>query len=166
MTPIRLVVMGVCGSGKSTAGLLLAQRLGVEFLEGDDLHPVRNIERLAAGTALSDDDRAGWLRTLAGRLAAARADGRGLVVTCSALKRSYRDILRRGDVQLQLVYLAAPSALLAARMGSRQGHYMPASLLQSQLADLEPPGADENALALDAGQDPAAIVDAIAARLA
>lgn len=142
----RLVVMGVSGCGKSTLGQALAQRLGLPFVEGDDLHPARNVALMAAGTPLTDEDRQGWLQAIALRLA--QAQGVGAVVSCSALKRSYRDQLRRSAPDLQLVHLTGEESLLAARLRSRAGHYMPASLLPSQLQALEPPDADEHAITL------------------
>ncbi|MEO7952882.1 MAG: gluconokinase [Polaromonas sp.] len=160
-----VVVMGVSGSGKSTVGRELAARLAADFLEGDDLHPAQNVARMASGIALTDEDRHGWLETLAARLTLARAQGRGLVISCSALKRSYRDILRQGAPNLLFVHLSGDSDLLAARMARRPGHYMPSSLLDSQFAALEPPGADENALTLDVEQSVELIVSTIVERL-
>ena len=150
-TPI-VVVMGVSGCGKSTIGQQLATAMGVEFLEGDQLHSTENVARMAAGIALTDDDRQGWLETLAGHIGSARANAVGLVVSCSALKRSYRDILRLGSPDLLFVHL----------QGS-PGHYMPASLLESQLATLEIPGPDENAQTFDITISAAAIVAAVMA---
>jgi len=149
----RMVVMGVSGCGKSTLGQALAQRLGLPFVEGDELHPPVNVALMAAGTALTDEDRQAWLNAVAARLAA--ADGTGAVVACSALKRRYRDLLRAAAPNLQLVHLHGAEALLDARLRSRSGHYMPASLLPSQLRTLEPPQADEHALnlAIDAPRD-------------
>jgi gluconokinase len=144
-----IVLMGVSGCGKSSVGPPLAAALGVDYVEGDALHPAENIERMRSGTPLTDADRQGWLHTLAARLATASAESRGLVLACSALKRSYRDTLRGGAPGLQLVHLHGPRELLARRMAERSGHYMPASLLDSQLATLEPPGPDEGALAID-----------------
>jgi gluconokinase len=161
----HVVVMGVSGCGKSTAGRQLAQLLGTDFLEGDELHSGQNVARMAAGIALTDEDRQGWLETLAGRLAEARAQGRGLVISCSALKRSYRDILRSGAPDLLLIHLRGDYDLLATRMASRAGHYMPSSLLDSQFATLEPPDAEENALTLDVEQAPNLILNAIIERL-
>ncbi|WP_377371786.1 gluconokinase [Polaromonas jejuensis] len=161
----KVVVMGVSGCGKSSVGQQLAQRLGVDFLEGDDLHPAQNVARMAAGVALTDADRQGWLETLAGRLAAAGAQGHGIVVSCSALKRSYRDILRSGAPDLRLIHLHGDYDLLATRMAARADHYMPTSLLDSQFATLEPPGPEENALTLDVAQTPDSIVNTIVARL-
>ncbi|MFC5519614.1 gluconokinase [Polaromonas jejuensis] len=165
MMSCKVVVMGVSGCGKSSVGQQLAQRLGVDFLEGDDLHPAQNVARMAAGVALTDADRQGWLETLAGRLAAAGAQGHGIVVSCSALKRSYRDILRSGAPDLRLIHLHGDYDLLATRMAARADHYMPTSLLDSQFATLEPPGPEENALTLDVAQTPDSIVNTIVARL-
>src|ERR1700704_3375099 len=121
------VIMGVCGSGKSRIGAQLARTLGVAFVEGDELHPPKNVERMAAGSPLTDDDRRGWLAAIAVRLREARYAKQGLVVSCSALKRSYRDILRSGgDGDVHFVYLAGSRALLVERMAQRRGHFMPA----------------------------------------
>ena len=147
--PRQVVVMGVSGCGKSTVGALLASALGAGFIEGDALHPARNVALMAAGTPLTDDDRAGWLAEIADRLGQAHAAGAGLVVSCSALKRSYRDLLRAPCPGLQFVYLQGTPDQLSARLQARTGHYMPPSLLNSQLATLEPPGLDEPALTLN-----------------
>jgi len=153
------VIMGVCGSGKSTIGARLARELGIEFVEGDDLHPPDNVKRMAAGTPLTDDDRRGWLLAIGTRLRDAKRAGRGLVVSCSALKRSYRDLLRSaGDDTVRFVYLAGSRALLAERMAQRREHFMPPSLLESQLAILEEPGPDERAWVCDIRGTPEAIV--------
>lgn len=157
------VVMGVSACGKSTVGRLLAQARGATYLDGDDFHPPENVARMRAGQALTDADRRGWLDALAHRLAQARASGEGVVLSCSALKRRYRDVLRQGAPALKLVYLHGTRELLAARIAARQGHYMPASLLDSQLATLEPPAPDENALAVDVASSPAQIVERILA---
>ena len=157
-----VVVMGVSGCGKSTVGQLLARQLRAEFLEGDELHPPRNIERMSAGIALTDADRRDWLLAIAQQIADARAGHHRLVVSCSALKRSYRDMLRTAASHLAFVHLHASSELLAARLALRPGHFMPASLLDSQLQTLEPPRADERALQLDAAL-PAADISAQAA---
>jgi len=154
--------MGVSGCGKSTVGRLLAQALALPYIEGDELHPARNVARMAAGIALTDSDRQGWLQAVAQRLGEAQD---GIVVSCSALKRSYRDLLRAAAPGLRFVHLHGDPALLAARMHSRPGHYMPASLLQSQLDTLEPPGADEAPITADIAQPPAAIVAGILRRL-
>jgi gluconokinase len=148
MTAPRLVIMGVSGCGKSTVGERLAQRLGVPFLEGDDLHPPHNVALMAAGTPLTDADRADWLDAIAERLSDLQSD-EGLVVSCSALKRRYRDRLRAAASDLQFVHLHGDPALLATRLAQRQGHYMPPALLLSQLETLEIPSPDESALCLD-----------------
>lgn len=161
-----VVVMGVSGCGKSTVGRALAQALGLPFVEGDDLHPPRNVALMAAGTPLTDDDRRDWLNTLAEVLAGAAGRGHGVVVSCSALKRSYRDRLRAGAPATRFVFLHGPRELLAERLAARSGHYMPPSLLQSQLDTLEPPAADERALRFDVQAAPDAIVAAACAQLA
>ena len=153
-----VVVMGVSGCGKSTLGARLAHALHAEFLEGDLLHPPRNVALMAAGVALTDADRHDWLLALAARLQAAADANRALVVSCSALKRSYRDLLRSASTQLVFVHLHADAAVLGARMAARVGHYMPASLLASQLATLEAPDANEHAVTLDVARPVEAIV--------
>lgn len=153
---MHVVVMGVSGCGKSTVGRALAGRLGVPFIEGDELHPAENVARMRAGIPLTDADRAGWLEEVAGALAAQPA----AVVSCSALKRAYRDRLRRAAPALRLVHLQGAPETLQARLAARVDHYMPASLLQSQLDALEPPADDEGAIRLDIGAHPQAIVDA------
>ena len=139
-----LVVMGVSGSGKTTVGSALAQRLGWTFLDADDLHPPANIAAMAAGHPLTDAERAPWLDAVAEWVQGHRP----CVVACSALRRRYRDVLR-GDGVL-FVYLEADPALLAARLGRRTGHFMPPSLLGSQLDTLEPPGPDEASVTVEA----------------
>lgn len=157
--PLCVVVMGVSGCGKSTVGRLIAEALDRPYLEGDAFHPPANVERMRAGTPLTDEDRAPWLHTLAERLAQARRDGGGVVLACSALKRRYRDVLR-GDVpsggtpDLAFVHLHGTRELLESRMAQRSGHYMPASLLASQLDALEPPQPDELAITLDVALPP------------
>jgi len=157
------VVMGVCGSGKSTVGVGLAQALGLRYLEGDSFHPPENVARMAAGVALTDDDRQGWLQRLRERLAQAQAAGEGLVLSCSALKRAYRDMLRQGAPGLQLVFLQGSRELLAGRLAARRDHYMPASLLDSQLSTLQAPGDDESPLVFDVALAPEVIVAAVVA---
>ena len=145
----RYVVMGVSGCGKTTIGIALARALAVPFVEGDDFHPPENVRRMAGGIPLTDADRAGWLRALAGRLAQARESGAGLVMSCSALRRAYRDVLRAGDPDVRFIFLDGPREVIAERLASRTGHYMPPTLLDSQLATLEKPDPDEDAWLCD-----------------
>ena len=153
------VIMGVCGSGKSLIGAQLARELDIEFVEGDDLHPPENVKRMTAGIPLTDDDRRGWLLAIAARLREAKRARIGLVVSCSALKRSYRDLLRSvGETEVRFVYLAGSRALLAERLAQRRGHFMPPALLESQLSILEEPSPDERAWVCDISQAPDAIV--------
>ena len=149
LTSLRVVVMGVSGSGKSALAERLARALGAEFVEGDELHPPRNVQRMAAGIALTDDDRQGWLQAIADRLHLAGLQQRSIVISCSALKRRYRDQLRQGASDTRFVHLHGSADLLAQRLAQRAGHYMPASLLPSQLRTLEPPDTDERAITLD-----------------
>ena len=153
------VMMGVCGSGKSLIGAMLARDLDIAFVEGDDLHPPDNVRRMAAGISLTDADRHGWLLAIAARLREAKRAGIGLVATCSALKRTYRDLLRSvGAADVRFVYLAGNRALLVERMAQRRGHFMPPSLLDSQLSTLEEPSPEERAWVCDITQAPQAIV--------
>lgn len=160
---IRWVVMGVSGCGKSTVGQSLAEACGNAYVEGDDFHPKANVDKMSAGEPLDDDDRSGWLRALKEQILHAREEGLGLVVSCSALKRSYRDLLREADPALRFVHLHGPRALIAERLSARRDHYMPPHLLDSQLATLEPLGADERGLRLDIQLSPAQLVGAILA---
>lgn len=163
--PARVIVMGVSGCGKTTVGRALAASAGWRYVEGDELHPPENVALMAAGTPLTDADRQGWLEKIAAVLGEAAERGEGLVVTCSALKRRYRDLLRGPAPGLRFVFLHGPQALLAERMAARQGHYMPPSLLQSQLATLEPPAPDEAALGLPIGPPPEALASVAGAWL-
>lgn len=148
-TPRRILVMGVSGSGKSTLAAALADRLGLPLIEADDWHSPQNVARMTAGTPLTDADRSAWLAQLSRLLADAVRQQRGVVLACSALKRAYRDILRIGAPDLWLIALHGERAVLAQRLARRVGHYMPPSLLDSQLATLELPGADEPGMQLD-----------------
>lgn len=159
------VVMGTAGSGKTVVGTALAAALGIRFVEGDAFHPPDNVTRMAAGIPLTDDDRYGWLLALASQLRMAREVGDAIVLSCSALKRSYRDLLRSGDDTVRFICLVGEERLLRARLETRGGHFMPASLLQSQLATLELPMADEQAWTFDVAATPAQIVSAIVAQL-
>jgi len=163
---VLVVVMGVSGCGKSTVGKLLARQLQAEFLEGDNLHPPRNIERMASGIALTDNDRRDWLLEIAQQLADARAGHHALVVSCSALKHGYRDMLRAAASQLAFVHLHGSRELLEARLAARPGHFMPGSLLDSQLQTLEPPRTDERAITLDLALPPSELAVRAAAWLA
>jgi gluconokinase len=142
--------MGVSGTGKTTVATALAEALGWTFIEGDDLHPPANIAKMSAGVPLDDDDRRPWLQAVASLQAFHHAEGISTVLTCSALKRAYRDVLREGVPAgtVSFVHLAAPFEVLRARMESRE-HFMPASLLQSQLDTLEPLGPDEQGTVVD-----------------
>jgi gluconokinase len=157
--------MGVCGCGKSTVGAALAQLLDVPFIEGDKFHPAANVAKMSAGIPLDDADRAGWLQALAGEIGAARERGEGLVVSCSALKRRYRDVLREADGELRFVHLHGPRELIADRLRARTDHYMPPALLDSQLRDLEPLQDDEAGLRLDVAMPPAQLVARIGQEL-
>jgi len=136
---VIIIVMGVSGSGKSTVGRLIADRLGFEFRDGDDFHPAANVAKMRAGQPLNDDDRRPWLLAIADFMRASRTNGRGAVVACSALKESYRDLLLRGEPWVRFVHLTGPREVIAERMKGRVGHYMPVTLLDSQLATLETP---------------------------
>ena len=161
------VIMGVSGSGKSLIGARLARALHVAFVEGDDLHPPDNVRRMAAGIPLTDNDRKGWLMAIAARLREAKRAGVGLVASCSALKRRYRDLLRSsGDARAQFVYLAGTRALLAERLAGRRGHFMPPALLESQLETLEEPAPDERAWVCDIRETPEMIVASLVKRSA
>lgn len=153
--------MGVSGCGKSEIGRRLADRLGLAYVEGDDDHPAVNVSKMAAGKPLDDADRQDWLLILQARIRAARERGIGLVLSCSALKRRYRDLLRQGDPALRFVHLAGERALIAARMQARGDHFMPLTLLDSQLRDLEPLAPDENGLRLDIRQPPEQLIENI-----
>ena len=139
----HLVVMGVSGSGKTTLAHLLTERLGWPYAEADDFHPQANIDAMSAGTPLTDAQRWPWLSTIRDHLTEQTRAGRSSVVTCSALRRSYRDLLREAEGQVFFVHLTAPADLLGDRLALRAGHFMPAALLGSQLAALEPLTPDE-----------------------
>lgn len=158
--PVPVVVMGVQGIGKSTIGSLLAARLGLPFVDGDRLHPPRNIELMAAGIPLQDEDREPWLRSV-GEVLAAHPDG--VVVACSALKREYRDILRSYATDLYIVEPWGPIEVVQERVRSRTHDYMPPELLQSQYDTLEPLAADERGIRVSIEPTPAEIVDRVAA---
>jgi carbohydrate kinase (thermoresistant glucokinase family) len=152
----RLIVMGVSGCGKTTIGDLVARELGVRFLDGDSLHPVENVAKMAAGTPLTDDDRWPWLAIVGSELAAAGSDG--LVLACSALRRSYRDAIRAQAPDTVFLHLHGSRQVLGSRLEGRSGHFMPAALLESQLATLEPLGPDEAGVVADIAAPVAEVV--------
>jgi len=161
MKPV-VVLMGVCGSGKTEVGRRLAARLGCDFLDGDDFHPPANVEKMRAGTPLTDADRWPWLDRLAAEIGGRLEEGTGAVVACSALARRYRDRLGLARPGAVLVHLDGSRDLLAARLASRQGHFMPPGLLESQLATLERPGPDERPITIDVAASPDVIAERIA----
>ena len=144
-----IVVMGVSGSGKTTLGRALARELGAEFLEGDRFHPASNVAKMSRGEPLTDADRWPWLDRLAAEFARVRKSGRNAVLACSALKRAYRDRLRKGAPELSLLFLKGDKALIGERLRARTRHFMPPGLLDSQFASLEEPGPDESPVVLD-----------------
>lgn len=152
-----IVAMGVSGSGKSTVGAALAQRLGVPFADADDFHPPANIAKMTAGEPLDDTDRYPWLEAIGRWLADHCADGG--VMSCSALKRRYRDRLRRHCSSTEFLHLSGPPEVIAARQASRPGHFMPASLMASQFATLEPLAPDERGVTVDVSGDIDSIVE-------
>jgi gluconokinase len=151
-----VVVMGVSGVGKTTIGVQIAQALGGEFAEGDDFHPPANVEKMRSGMPLDDADRAPWLEILSRKIGAWLDQGVDGVLACSALKRTYRDVLRGGRAGVHFVYLRGEEALIRARLKHRQGHYMPPSLLASQIATLEEP---DDAIVIDIAGPPEAVVE-------
>ena len=159
--PVVLVVMGVSGCGKTTVAALLAGRLGWPFEEGDALHPPANIEKMKAGHPLDDNDRAPWLEKVADWVGERLDAGGSGLITCSALKRSYRDTIDRRGSGVVFVYLHGSYETVAARLAARHGHFMPTKLLDSQFADLQEPGADEPAIRVDVGPSPSEIADTV-----
>lgn len=163
--PVVVVVMGVSGSGKTTVSALLAAALGCQFQEGDDLHPADNVEKMKSGTPLTDADRLPWLHKIAEEIDGWRARHESGVLTCSALKRSYRDIIIDGRSGVALVYLKGSYNLIHRRMAARHGHFMPVALLDSQFATLEEPMPDEHPITVDVGSRPAEIASEIVRQL-
>ena len=160
-----LVLMGVAGSGKTTVANILVSRLGWRFQEGDALHPQSNIEKMRAGHPLSDGDRAEWLKRIADWVDERLEKDQNGVITCSALKRSYRDLINRRGSGVVFVFLSGPKSTIAQRLASRQGHFMPSHLLDSQFADLEEPGPDEPAFQVGIFGSPDAIAQRIVTEL-
>ncbi len=160
-----VVVMGVSGSGKTTIAASLAERMGWRLLEGDAFHPPENVAKMRAGTPLTDGDRWPWLHTIAAEIDVARSVGQPLVVACSALKRAYRDILIGDRSDVFLVHLTGAPDTIADRLKDRAGHFMPPGLLDSQLATLEEPDADETPIVVSIAASPDAITERIVAEL-
>ncbi|MEJ7137129.1 gluconokinase [Amphibiibacter pelophylacis] len=164
LRPAPLIIMGVSGCGKSTLGQMLAQHLDGRFIEGDSYHPAANIARMSQGIALTDEDRWGWLDTLAQELRhAATTESGPAVLACSALKASYRDRLRQGDPRAFFVLLQAPREVLAQRLDTRESHFMGSTLLDSQLGTIEPLRPDERGVVLDATVPPQRLLEQVLA---
>lgn len=161
----HLVLMGVAGSGKTTLAEILRDRLGRPYAEADEFHPPANIEKMSAGTPLDDDDRWPWLRAIRDWLTEQTRAGQPSVVTCSALKRAYRDVLREAEGRVRFVHLTAEQDVLAQRMSGRSGHFMPTTLLPSQLSTLQPLGDDEDGVTVTVDVPPQEIADRVLARL-
>lgn len=156
--PQFLIVMGVSGSGKTTLAEGIADAMDWLYAEGDDFHSQANVSKMASGVPLTDEDRWPWLRSIGTWIDEHERDRRSAVITCSALKRSYRDLLRDGRDHVRFVYLEVPQQVLEERLARRTGHYMPPSLLPSQLETLEPLQADEDGVVVHAHQSPEASV--------
>ncbi|MEX6506118.1 gluconokinase [Jiella sp. M17.18] len=159
--PTALVVMGPSGVGKTTTAEGLAERLSWPFAEADQFHPAANIEKMTSGIPLNDDDRAPWLAAIRDWISAQADQGISTVLTCSALKRRYRDVLRQAHARVRFVSLVADPELVAGRLAHRKGHFMPASLLTSQYADLEPLQPDEDGVNVTVSMPPEEVVDAV-----
>ena len=163
--PSVIIVMGVSGSGKTTIASMLAHRLHWEFQDADWFHPPVNLEKMRSGTPLTDSDRLAWLQAIAGWIAGARNAGRRGVIACSALKRSYRNVLTVESSDVRIVYLKGSRELIAPRMAARGGHFMPLTLLDDQFATLEEPGPDENPIVVSIDVPPREIVDTVVREL-
>lgn len=164
-TPCALIVMGVSGSGKSTIADGLAERLGWRSEDGDRFHPASNIAKMRAGHPLTDEDRWPWLQAIADEIDRVCEAGERAVIACSALKRTYRNVLVHGRSDVRIIYLDGSQALIADRLAKRKGHFMPAGLLDSQFKTLEPPTRDENPLTVSIDASAEAIVDDIVRQL-
>ena len=163
--PVVLVLMGVSGSGKTTVARIIAERLRWPFEEGDALHPPANVAKMAAGHPLTDEDRAPWLAKVADWVDARLDAGESGVITCSALKRKYRELIDRRGERVEFVYLHGSRELIASRLATRQGHFMPSSLLDSQFATLEEPAADEPVIRVEIGAAPESVAADVLAAL-
>jgi carbohydrate kinase (thermoresistant glucokinase family) len=163
--PVVLVLMGVSGCGKTSVAAILAGRLGWSFEEGDVLHPTSNIEKMKSGHPLTDEDRAPWLEKVARWIGERLDAGENGIITCSALKRSYREVINRRGSGVVFVFLAGSKETIAARLAARLGHFMPPRLLDSQFADLEEPASDEPEVRVDIGPVPDVIADGIMEQL-
>ena len=163
--PVVLVLMGVSGSGKTTVARIIAERLRWPFEEGDALHPPANVAKMAAGHPLTDEDRAPWLAKVADWVDARLDAGESGVITCSALKRKYRELIDRRGERVEFVYLHGSRELIATRLATRQGHFMPSSLLDSQFATLEEPAADEPVIRVEIGAAPESVAGDVLAAL-
>jgi gluconokinase len=164
--PCAIVVMGVAGSGKTTIGEKLAEQLGWAYEDGDRFHPKRNVEKMSAGQPLTDEDRWPWLQAIADEIDRVCSRGGYVVISCSALKRAYRDVLVHGRDDVRIVYLVGTQDLIASRLAARKGHFMPPTLLQSQFKTLQPPGPDENPVTVSIDAPVEEIVDDIVRKLA
>jgi len=160
MTPCALIVMGVSGSGKSTIGEALAERLNWTFEDGDTFHPPGNVAKMHAGQPLTDEDRWPWLRAIADEIDRACKAGERVVIACSALKRAYREALTHGRDDVRFVYLMGSQPLIASRIAQRKGHFMPQALLTSQFQTLQPPDEDEHPIRVSIDAPVAAVVEA------
>jgi gluconokinase/6-phosphogluconolactonase len=163
--PSALVIMGVSGSGKSTIGEALSQRLGWHYEDGDSFHPPANVAKMSAGQPLTDEDRWPWLKAIAAEIERCRQAGEHIIIACSALKKAYRDILVHGRNDIRMVYLNGSHALVADRLGHRKGHFMPPGLLDSQFATLEPPSPEERPITVSIDAPIEVIVDRVLEQL-
>lgn len=163
--PCALIVMGVSGSGKSTVAGALGQRLGWRFEDGDSFHPASNVEKMRAGHPLTDEDRWPWLNAIADEIERVCRGGGHIIIACSALKHTYRDVLLRGRSDVRFVFLRGTKELIAERLAQRKGHFMPPGLLKSQFDTLEPPETSEHVITVSIDETVEAIVDGIVRQL-